>query len=359
MGTGRQAGRKRRLTARFNKGDNEAWLKLFPPGGGNLITKISCGALAILGCIVCGSAYASTKPAVKHPAPVLALLTQTQSRAAAAATTPPQSHPAIAPLKPRPAISRSARRASDSTVKSTRANTPVVTVTSVGPGQAGYVHYFVIKPPDGDEETQIGIELPDQRIAWSFPELGVVVSPFIEAGVVQAHEKQYDVQHLYGLRPFPDDESMRRLQAQLITRVSLWVEDATPHCNLQGQPGHFCISCLGFALRILFPGPTPEYPLVPRDFPRASRDTYYTTEDLLFYLVGLHGLRGKTAQLKRIDELALPEILRDEAIRLVNATAPDETIAIAARASSGKKRPGVRSSLKKGPQRLPQPKRAS
>lgn len=349
------------MTARFNKGDKEAWLELSPREDSNLITKISCGALAILGCIVCGSAYALTKSVAKHPAPVLALLTQAQSRAAAAATTPPQSHPAVAPRKPRPAISRSARRAPDTAVKSTRANTPVVTVTSVGAGQAGYVHYFVIKPPDGDEETQIGIELPDQRIAWSFPELGVVVSPFIEAGVVQVNGSQYEVQYLYGFRPFPDEESMRKLQAELTTRVTLWVEDATPYCNAQGPPGYFCTSCLGFALRILFPGPTPEYPLVPRDFPRASRDTYYTTEDLLFYLVGLHGLHGKTAQLKRIDELALPEILRDEAIRLVNATAPNEIIAVAdaARASSRKKRPGVRSSLKKGPQRLPQPKRAS
>lgn len=227
--------------------------------------------------------------------------------------------------------------------------------------QAGYVHYFVIKHPDGDEETQIGIELPDQRIAWSFPDLGVVVSPFIRSDVVQANGKQYEVQYLYGLRPFPGDESMRRLQAQLMTRVTLWVEDATPHCNPQGQPGQFCMSCLGFALRILFPGTTPEYPLVPRDFPRTSRDTYYTTEDLLLYLVGLHRLRGNAARLKRIDELALPENLREEAIRLVNATTPKETVAvaIAAPAPSAKMRPGVRSSLKNGPQRLPQRKRAS
>jgi len=291
--------------------------------------------------------------------PVFTLLTQTQSSATGAAATPPQSHPAIAPRKPRPAISRSAKRAPDAAVKSTLANTPVATVTSVGPGQAGYVHYFVIKLPDGDEETQIGIELPDQRIAWSFPELGVVVSPFIRSDIVQANGKQYEVQYLYGLRPFPDDESMRRLQAQLMTRVTLWVEDATPHCNLQGQPGQFCISCLGFALRILFPGPTPGYPVVPRDFPRASRDTYYTTEDLLFYLVGLHRLRGNAARLKRIDDLALPASLREEAIRLVNAATPNEAVADAAPASAAKARPGVRPPLKKGPQRLPQRKRAS
>ncbi len=216
--------------------------------------------------------------------------------------------------------------------------------------------------PEGEAETLVGIELPDQRIAWSFPDLGVVVSPFIGTGLMQAGGKQYEVRHLYGLRPFPDDESMRRLQAQLMTRVTLWVEDATPYCNLQGPPpDQFCISCLGFALRVIFPGPTPAYPLVPRNFPRTSRDVYYTTEDLLLYLTGLHGVRGKAAQLRRIDELALPEKLREEAIRLVNATTPNEAVAlaVAAPASEAKMRPGVRPSLKNGPPRLPQRKRAS
>lgn len=316
--------------------------------------KLSCGALAILGCAVFVSAYASRGHDVKPPATVLATLAQTQIRSARIATTPPQSLPVIAPRKARPGISRRARPAADSGVKSTRAKAPVVAVTSVGPGQAGYVHYFLLKFPEGDDETLVGIELPDQRIAWSFPELGVVVSPFIGTGLVQAGGKQYEVQHLYGLRPFPDDESMRRLQAQLMTRVILWVEDATPYCNLQGPPtDQFCISCLGFALRVIFPGPTPEYPLVPRDFPRTSRDVYYTTEDLLLYLVGLHGVRGKAAQLGRIEELALPASLREEAIRLVNANAPAATVA------GAKNRPGARPPAKSVPQRPPQPKNAS
>lgn len=292
--------------------------------------KISCSALAILACLVCGFAYASSEPVATYAAPVPAWLMLKQTKLAGAATTPPQTHTVGAPRKVRPGISRRARPAADSGAKSTRAKAPVIAVTSVGPGQAGYVHYFLLKLPDGDEETLVGIELPDQRIAWSFPELGVVVSPFIGTGLVQAGGKPYEVQHLYGLRPFPDDESMRRLQAQLMTRVILWVEDATPYCNLQGPPpDQLCISCLGFALRVIFPGRTPEYPLVPRDFPRTSRDVYYTTEDLLLYLVGLHGVRGKAAQLKRIEELALPESLREEAIRLVNATAPNETVAVA------------------------------
>lgn len=208
-----------------------------------LTMKLSRGALAILACLVCGSAYASTKSVAKHPSPVLALLTQTQTRAASAATTPPQTRAASATRMVRPGISRSARPASDSSVKSTRAKASVIAVTGVAPGQAGYVHYFLLKFPDGDEETLVGIELPDQRIAWSFPELGVVVSPFIGMGLVQAGGKQFEVQHLYGLRPFSDDESMRRLEAQLLTRVLLWVEDTTPYCNPQGgSSDQFCIS---------------------------------------------------------------------------------------------------------------------
>jgi hypothetical protein len=346
------------LTTHLNQGNKEAMSELIAQRRSGLTMKISCGALAILGCILCGSAYASTKPVAKHPAPVLALLTQSTAVGAAGA----QSKPVISPRKPRPAISRRARPAPDSTDNSTRSNAPVVTVADVGPGQAGYVHYFLLKLPGGDEETLVGIELPDQRIAWSFPELGVVVSPFIGTGLVQAGGNQYEVQHLYGLRPFPDDESMRRLQAQLMTRVTLWVEDATPYCNLQGAPtDQFCLSCLGFALRVIFPGPTPEYPVVPRDFPRTSRDTYYTTEDLLLYLVGLHQLRGNAARLKRIDELALPESLREEAIRLVNAPTPKQAVAVAdaAPTPSEKMRPGVQPPLKNGPERLPRRKRAS
>jgi len=325
-----------------------------------LVIALGAGALAILGSLVCSSAYASTKTAAKQPVSVLALLTQT--RAVGATGALPRSPAVIAPQHPRAAISRSARPAPKTTVKSTPSNALVVAVTGVGPGQAGYVHYFLLKFPDGDEETMVGIELPDQRIAWSFPELGVVVSPFIGTGLVQAGGKQFEVHHLYGLRPFPDDESMRRLQAQLMTRVTLWVEDATPYCNLQeGTSDQFCMSCLGFALRVIFPGLTPKYPVVPRDFPRTSRDTYYTTEDLLIYLVGLHRLRGQAAQLQRIEELGLPASLREEVIRLVNATTPKEAVAVAnaAPASAAKMRPGVRPSFKNGPPRLPQPKRPS
>lgn len=291
------------------------------------------------------------------------MLTQTQTESAGIATTTPQMRPAIAPKKPRPGISRSARPAPDTAVKSARANAPVVTVAGTGAGQAGYVHYFVIKLPDGDEEMQIGIELSDQRIAWSFPGLGVVVSPFIAAGTVAANGRVYDVQYLYGIRPFPDDGSMRALQARLAASVIPWAEDATPYCNAQAPRGDFCMSCLGFALRILFPGPTPAYPALPRDFRRVTPGGYYTTDDLLLYLVGLHGLRTKDARLKRVDELPLPDNLREEVTRLVNAADANENVAAADTTPppppAARSRAGAKPSPKNGTQRAPQRKRTS
>src|SRR2546421_12830544 len=70
----------------------------------------------------------------------------------------------------------STRTAATRASLTSRANSPIVTVSSTAPDQAGYIHYFVITGPDGEPESQIGIELPGDRIAWSFPELGVVIS---------------------------------------------------------------------------------------------------------------------------------------------------------------------------------------
>ncbi len=299
---------------------------------------------------------------------VIAVLTQRDTDRARVAPM----QPAAAAKKPRPGVSRSARIATDSGEKSAatiglsparnvaRATAPVVTVASTGAGQAGYVHYFIIQQPDGDEETQVGIELPDQRIAWSFPRLGVVVSPFIVAGSVMANGQFYAVQHLYGIRPFPDDGSMRALQARLEARVIPWVEDATPYCNTRLPRGEFYMSCLGFALRILFPAPTPAYPALPRDFRRAAPGSHYTTEDLLLYLVGLHGVRTKQARLRRVDELLLPDNLREEVTRLVNAADANDNVAaadaVAPPAPAARNRAGARPSSKSGPQRAPQRK---
>lgn len=239
-----------------------------------------------------------------------------------------------------------------------RTNAPVVTTTTAAPGQAGYVHYFLIKRPDDSLETQVGIELADQRIAWSFPELGVAVSPFIESGPLPVNGKLYEVQHLYGIRPFPDDKSMHVLQQEVARRVSPWVDDETPHCDLRPLGGDLCMSCLGFVMRILFPGSTPGYPALPSDFRRVGPDAYYTTEDLLMYLAGLHGIPTREARLKRINALSLPGSLREDLVQLVSATDPTDEIgaagASAPRSITGKARSRVRS-VSKTRQQTPRP----
>ena len=63
--------------------------------------------------------------------------------------------------------------------------------------------------------AKYGIELPDRRIAWSFPGLGVHVAPFIAAGAVDAKGRMFRVRHLYGLRPFADEAAMRSLRSGL------------------------------------------------------------------------------------------------------------------------------------------------
>jgi len=98
------------------------------------------------------------------------------------------------------------------------------------------VHYFLITHPDGELEYQVGIELEDQRIAWSFPDIGVSVSEFAKTATVQAGGKRYKVEHLHGIRPFNDDAQMRALQKDLPRRVAYWVDDNTRYC-LMHVPG--------------------------------------------------------------------------------------------------------------------------
>lgn len=204
-----------------------------------------------------------------------------------------------------------------------RASAPVMTATGPGPGQSGYVHYFVIDTPDGERETQIGIEMPDGMIAWSFPERGVVVSPFIASGEMTVNGRRYAVQHLYGIRPFPDNASMRALQKDLVSRVIPWVDDDTPYCNQIERSNELCLSCLGFVMRILYPSRTGFLVDLPRDFRGAASGMYITTEDLLLYQAGLHDNRSRQGKLNRIERLAIPQRLRDDLIELVNAMEPD------------------------------------
>src|SRR5215213_3021327 len=123
---------------------------------------------------------------------------------------------------------------------------PVVTVSGTAPGQAGYIHYFVITGPDGEPESEVGIELPNDRIAWSFPEMGVVVSPFIRSGQITANGKSFEVEHRYGIRPLRDQQSLRMLQRELADRVAWWVNEKVPYCDEELPPKRLCVSCLGF-----------------------------------------------------------------------------------------------------------------
>lgn len=236
----------------------------------------------------------------------------------------------------------------------TRADRPVVTASSAGAGQAGYVHYFIVRLPDESLEIQVGIELPDQRIAWSFPELGAVISPFIESGVVQAGGRDYEVWHLYGIRPFPDDAAMAVLGREIAGRIQPWIRAGTPYCENDG-PGSHCMSCLGFVLRALFPGRGSDYPGLPRDFWRAGTASKYTTRDLLLYLTGMLDLPTREARLQRLARLQLPEALREDVEALVYSMGVSESAAAAGAGASPKRpiarpastgtRPGLRRKL--------------
>lgn len=235
----------------------------------------------------------------------------------------------------------------------TRATKPVITAAGPGAEQAGYVHYFIISMPDESLEIQVGIELPGERIAWSFPGLGVTVSPFLEYGVVQAAGKDYEVWHLYGIRPFPEDAAMAALRKNLLNRIDPWIRAGTPYCEHDG-PKSACMSCLGFVLRALFPGRASDYPDLPRDFWRAGSASSYTTRDLLLYLTGMLDLPTREARLQRIARLELPLELREDLEELVYALGAFESAttarsavqnAPATRAPKVSIRPGLRRPL--------------
>jgi hypothetical protein len=182
-------------------------------------------------------------------------------------------------------------------------------------GHAGYVHYFVITGPDGEPETQVGIELEDGRIAWSFPEAGVFLAPFLAAGSFTIGNVRYEIEHLYGLRPFRDEASMRTFAKELSARIAPYVEESTPYCDESGNTDRYCLSCLGFVLRVLYPGATRAFPALPADF-KAARRMLYSTEDLLLYLTGVPVDASRAARTRRIEGLAVPAALRDELVRI-------------------------------------------
>ena len=229
----------------------------------------------------------------------------------------------------------------------------VVTATGTEPGHGGFVHFFVIEAPDGEREIQVGIEVPDGRIAWSVPELGVVVSPFMEAGELQTGGGTYTVRHLYGIRPFHSDNAMLALQDDLWRRVIPWVEDATPYCPLISASDQPCLSCLGLVLRVLYPSVSGGMPSLPPDFERSGTGMYFTTEDLLLYLAGLHGSRSREERMARIRALTLPQNLRDDLVQIVQGLDADD--GVPATGAPGKitagKRPPARSISKARPPR--------
>jgi hypothetical protein len=227
--------------------------------------------------------------------------------------------------------------------------TSMVTVTTPGPGQGGYVHYFVIEFPDGEREIQVGIELPDGRIAWSFPGLGVVVSPFIESGEMQAGGQTHAVRHLYGVRPFRSDAAMLELRKDLWRRVIPWVDDATPYCALTASSSQPCLSCLGLVLRVLYPSRSGGMPALPRDFERSGVEPYFTTDDLLLYQAGLQGKHSLAERMARIDALSLPQNLRDDLVQLVQSLEPaQDSDAPGGATKTAAKRPLARSASKAG-----------
>ena len=224
---------------------------------------------------------------------------------------------ADAPQKRTPANTLSATAPS---APALRASAPLMTASKTGPGQAGYIHYFAITAPDGERESQIGIELADERIAWSLPELGVVISRFLPSGALLVNGRSYEIEHLYGIRPYPDDESMQVLQRELPGRVARWVEAGTPYCEQDDAWNARCVSCLGFVLRVLYPGRSPEQPALPADF-RSARSNAYSTEDLLLYLAGVQVDATREARMKRIEALVVPDGLREQLVRLASAPA--------------------------------------
>lgn len=237
------------------------------------------------------------------------------------------SPPATAHLTTFQTKARNARAASPIAAQ-TAAVTAPVTVSRTAPGQTGYVHYFVITGPDGEPETQVGLELPGDRIAWSFPELGVSVYPFIASGQIVANGKTFDVEHLYGIRPFSDEGSMASLRRELDSRIAWWIDQKTPYCDEQEPSSRLCTSCLGFVMRVLYPGSSPAWVALPADF-RSTRGSVYTTEDLLMYLAGVRPDATRQARTKRIQALKVPENLREELARISNDVVPEAAPTVA------------------------------
>ncbi len=214
-------------------------------------------------------------------------------------------------------------------------------------GIPGYVHFFVITNPEGERETQIGIEVEKRKIAWSLLDLGVTTSQFVSTGAIEIRGRAYQIEHLYGLRPFADRHAMAAFERALPARVAEWLDAAVPYCVEDQPTDHGCVSCLGFIARLLFPGPVfGALPVLPPDF-RSARKGVYTTEDLLMYLSGIPLAASRERRLDKIQRMDLPENLREELARLSNEVEPlaDAPVPLKRRAAALPKRmaPGRKS----------------
>lgn len=189
-----------------------------------------------------------------------------------------------------------------------RGELPVVTVQGTGPGQAGYVHYFVITGPDGQAINHVAVEMDGNRIVSSFPDDGVSITPFVKSGAITTSAGNvYDVEHLYGIRPFADDAALRALSRELDSRVQAWL--GTPFCDELTPARELCVSCLSLTMSVLYPE------RLPADFKGAQKGMY-TTEDLLMYLAGVPVDAPRETRAKRIAALAVPAALRDDLVRI-------------------------------------------
>jgi hypothetical protein len=181
-------------------------------------------------------------------------------------------------------------------------------VQRTGPGQAGYVHYFLITGPDGQPIHHVAVEVDGERIVSSFPDDGVSITPFVRNGAVTTSAgKVYEVEHLYGIRPFADDGAMRTLQRELDSRVQAWL--GVPYCDELTPARELCVSCLSLAMGVLYPE------RLPANFKGAQKNVY-TTEDLLMHLVGVPVDAPRETRAKRIAALGAPASLRDDLVRI-------------------------------------------
>ena len=194
-------------------------------------------------------------------------------------------------------------------------------VTNVAPRQAGYVHYFRITHPDNTLEDQVGIELDDQRIAWSFPGAGVIVSEFVKQGELRVGESTYTIQHLHGLRPLKSEKDMQVLRNELARRVAFWVEDETPYCVFRKSGMPFCLNCGDFVARILFPSTLPMLVGFPEDLIRTPANLS-SPDDLLLYMLGLHSLPDTQSRMAKLATMDLPESLRRDVQEMLLPESP-------------------------------------